>query len=108
MQLSKGFDFEVDGEKYSGFESTYEFLKSLDMLDQPTIRRLSSYMNINSENTKSSVMASFNAPISAFEGETLKNATSDSDFDLRVCVEKENDYLHRHYANQVKKLAIYS
>lgn len=83
LQLSKGFDFEVDGEKYSGFESTYEFLKSLEMLDQPTIRRLSSYMNINSENTKSSVMASFNAPISAFEGETLKNATSDSDFDLR-------------------------
>lgn len=83
LQLSKGFDFEIDGEKYSGFESTYEFLKNLEILGDSTIRRLSSYINISAENTKSSVMASFNAPISAFEGETLSNATSTSDFDLR-------------------------
>ena len=47
------------------------------------------YFNVDSDNTKSSIMASFNAPISAFESETLRLSTSTSDFDLRELRKKK-------------------
>lgn len=90
LQLSKGFDLEYNdkesGKKVkflSGFEETYNYLKDEDYLSEPTKRRIGTYIQIDSANTKSGVMSSFNAPLSSFEGETLRLATQTSDFDLR-------------------------
>lgn len=91
LQLSKGFEIiykdEETGEKVAiiegGFEPTIQYLKDEGYLSEPTLRRIGTYTQISSDNTKSGVMSSFNAPLSAFEGETLKLSTQTSDFDLR-------------------------
>lgn len=84
LQLSKGFDIQVDEKtSISGFESTYKLLKDIGILGESTKRRIGSYMQIDSANTKSGVMATFNAPLTPFEGETLRLSTQTSDFDLR-------------------------
>lgn len=76
LQLSKGFDLQVDDDKsVSGFEPIYKLLKDLGLLSDATIRRIGSYMQIDSANTKSGVMATFNAPLTPFEGETLRLST---------------------------------
>ena len=87
LQLSKGFEI-IDPDNKTkklatGFEETYKILDSVGILGKATKRRISTYMQIDSANTKSGVMSSFNAPLSAFEGETLKLSTQTSDFDLR-------------------------
>ncbi len=89
LQLSKGFEFKVNNQEVKGFEATYTFLKGIDAISEATNRRLSTYFNVDSDNTKSSIMASFNAPISAFESETLRLSTSTSDFDLRELRKKK-------------------
>lgn len=89
LQISKGFDIDYvaeNGEKeklISGFEDTFNYLKEKGLLGETTIRRIGTYVQIDSANTKSGVMSSFNAPLSSFEGETLRLATQTSDFDLR-------------------------
>lgn len=84
LQLSKGFDIQATERiNISGFEDTYNLLKELNILGDATKRRIGSYMQIDSANTKSGVMASFNAPLSPFESETLRISTQTSDFDLR-------------------------
>lgn len=83
LQLSKGFSFEEDGKEISGFEKTYKYLEAQNFLSSATTRRIGTYVNIDSANTRSGVMSSFNAPLSAFESETLRLATQESDFDLR-------------------------
>lgn len=90
LQLSKGLEIVVsddNGKKVEvisgGLAPTYDFLKENDYLSDATIRRLSSYMQIKSENTQSSIMATFVSPLSSFEGETLRRATQTSDFDFR-------------------------
>jgi len=95
LQLSKGFNLDYIGENdekeklVSGFEDTFNYLRENDFLSEPTIRRISTYTQIDSANTKSGVMSSFNAPLSAFEGETLRLATQTSDFDLRELRKKK-------------------
>ncbi len=89
LQLSKGFELKVGDQEVKGFEATYTFLKGIDVISEATNRRLSTYFNVDSDNTKSSIMASFNAPISAFESETLRLSTSTSDFDLRELRKKK-------------------
>lgn len=78
LQLSKGLEIIVtddNGKKVEvisgGLAPTYDFLKENNYLSDATIRRLSSYMQIKSENTQSSIMATFVSPLSIFEGETL-------------------------------------
>ncbi|OCR95673.1 sodium:calcium antiporter [Campylobacter fetus subsp. testudinum] len=84
LQLSKGFEIEYGGQSINGFDDTYKYLKSCeDLLSEPTKRRIETYINIDSANTKSGVMSSFNAPLTPFEGETLRLTTKTSDFDLR-------------------------
>lgn len=86
LQLSKGFELidPINKNKVAeGFEETYKILNDLEILSKATKRRIGTYMQIDSANTKSGVMASFNTPLTPFEGETLKLATQTSDFDLR-------------------------
>lgn len=86
LQLSKGFEIidPIEKKKVAeGFEETYKILNDLVILSKATKRRIGTYMQIDSANTKSGVMASFNTPLTPFEGETLRLATQTSDFDLR-------------------------
>lgn len=86
LQLSKGFEIidPVSKNKIAeSFEETYKILNDLGILSKATKRRIGTYMQIDSANTKSGVMASFNTPLTPFEGETLRLATQTSDFDLR-------------------------
>lgn len=92
LQLSKGFELIDPNDNVkllTGFENTYNVLDSLDILGKATKRRIGTYIQIDSPNTKSGVMSSFNAPLSAFEGETLRLATQTSDFDLRELRKKK-------------------
>lgn len=89
LQLSKGLEIITNderGERFEvlsgGLENTYAFLKEQDILSQNTIRRLSSYIQNKSDNTRSSIMATFVAPLSSFEGEVLRRATETSDFNF--------------------------
>ena len=89
LQLSKGIEVVTtgsDGKKLEiiagGLENTYSFLKDAGILSESTIRRLSTYMQNKSDNTRSSIMATFVAPLSSFEGEVLRRATETSDFDF--------------------------
>jgi len=83
LQLSKGYKMEYDGKIETGLESLYEKMEECEILSNEARRRMSSYFQIDSDNTKSGVMASFNAPLGAFEGKTLRYTTQTSDFDLR-------------------------
>ncbi|NDJ28063.1 sodium:calcium antiporter [Campylobacter sp. MIT 12-8780] len=86
LQLSKGFEIidpHTNNKLAVGFEETYKLLDEIKILGEITKRRISTYIQIDSANTKSGVMSSFNAPLSPFEGETLRLATQTSDFDLR-------------------------
>jgi type IV secretion system protein VirD4 len=88
LELSEGVNIKAinsDGEEVSikGFEETYNFFEDTDILSEECKRRLESYFNIDSDNTRSGVLSSFNAPLLMFRSETLNNATSVSDFDLR-------------------------
>ncbi|EAK0965947.1 type IV secretory system conjugative DNA transfer family protein [Campylobacter upsaliensis] len=92
LQLSKGFELIDPNDNVkllTGFENTYNVLDSLDILGKATKRRIGTYIQIDSPNTKSGVMSSFNAPLLAFEGETLRLATQTSDFDLRELRKKK-------------------
>lgn len=91
LQLSKGIEVvttDENGKKLEiitgGLENTYEFLKDAGILSESTIRRLSTYMQNKSDNTRSSIMATFVAPLSPFEGEVLRRATETSDFDFKM------------------------
>lgn len=97
LQLSKGFEIidpKSKEELAVGFEATYKLLDTMKILSKTTKRRIGTYIQIDSANTKSGVMSSFNAPLSAFEGDVLRLATQTSDFDLRkLRKEKTTIYL---------------
>ncbi len=85
LQLSKGFtikDPKTD-KIIQGFEETYKILEFSNLISEISKRRLETYFKIDSANTKSGVMSSFNAPLTPFESETLRLSTQTSDFDLR-------------------------
>ncbi len=88
LNLSAGFDLKIEGEnneeqKISGFDDTFEYLDFLDIVSKETKNRLNSYLTIDSQNTKSGVMSSFNAPLMIYRNEPITTATAASDFDLR-------------------------
>ncbi len=96
LSLSEGFEIIQESEEnldnkveeqeesqiISGLEEFYEFLVYLNILSEETKERLSSYINIKSVNTKSSVESSFKAPLMIYRSEPIRSATSCSDFDL--------------------------
>jgi type IV secretion system protein VirD4 len=88
LELSEGINIKSKnskGEEFSikGFEEAYKFFDDCDVLSDECKRRLDSYFNIDSDNTRSGVLSSFNAPLLMFRSETLNKATCKSDFDLR-------------------------
>ncbi|MCG3667493.1 type IV secretory system conjugative DNA transfer family protein [Aliarcobacter butzleri] len=87
LTLSTGFKIpyiDEDEEKFTnGFDETFEYLETMEIVSPSTIQKMSLYFNITSENTKSSVMSSFNSPLLIYSNEPFKTAMSESDFDLR-------------------------
>jgi len=84
LELSEGINLKIDEDNtIKGFEETFNFFVDCDALSNECKRRLESYLNIDSDNTRSGVLSSFNAPLLMFRSETLNNATCESDFDLR-------------------------
>ncbi|MCR1812083.1 type IV secretory system conjugative DNA transfer family protein [Sulfurospirillum sp. hDNRA2] len=92
LELSEGFiiknvfqndDGEDEEQEIKGFDNCFEFLEQAGILSEKSRRRISSYLTIDSANTKSGVMSSFSAPLTQFRSDTLRLATETSDFDLR-------------------------
>lgn len=89
LQLSEGFkaDLAVQGEdttiSISDFETTYKYLVEIKAIGQKAQQRIDSYFKIDSDNTRSGVMSSFNAPLMIFRNDNMRLATSANDFDFR-------------------------
>ena len=111
LELSEGFKFEYEHINYienannknkpiekkeicevNNFDETWEFLKKLDkqakdqnkiFLSSKAMDRMNAYYSITAENTRSSVLGSFNAPLGMFRGDNMRLATNANDFDFR-------------------------
>lgn len=88
LQMSEGFKGEVniDGERkiiFKAFDDTYNVLAELGLIGKKAQMRCQSYFKIDSDNTKSGVMSSFNAPLMMFRNDNMRLATSANDFDFR-------------------------
>ncbi|WP_236846148.1 type IV secretory system conjugative DNA transfer family protein [Campylobacter devanensis] len=111
LELSEGFIFEYEHITYitnpnnknkpiekkekcevSNFDETWEFLKKLDkqakdlnkiFLSSKAMDRMNAYYSITAENTRSSILGSFNAPLGMFRGDNMRLATNGNDFDFR-------------------------
>jgi len=88
--LAQGESEPQPGAKISGFDDTYLFLDAMGWVSYKTKGRLGKYFeNAASPQTKSSIMASFNAPILQYAADNMRLATSPGtagtvgDFDLR-------------------------
>jgi type IV secretion system protein VirD4 len=78
---------------YNGYddqplEDFYQILLAMEedgapVLSERTKLRLVPFFQIDSENTKSGVVSSFNTPLMIFMNDVVKKATETSDFDLR-------------------------
>ncbi|WP_236842756.1 type IV secretory system conjugative DNA transfer family protein [Campylobacter lanienae] len=109
LELSEGFNFSygalienlnsADGfvesqekKEISNFDDTWNFLKDLNskskllgkkFLSDKTLARINAYYSITAENTRSSILGSFNAPLGMFRGDNMRLATNANDFDFR-------------------------
>lgn len=88
LQMSEGFkgDIDIDGSykiSFKAFEDTFNTLAELGLIGKKAQMRCQSYFKIDSENTKSGVMSSFNAPLMMFRNDNMRLATSANDFDFR-------------------------
>lgn len=89
LNLSAGFDLSIQNEdedeptKIAGLDDTFEYLEHLELVSKATKEKLNSYFTIDSQNTKSGVMSSFNAPLMIYRNQPITTATATSDFDLR-------------------------
>lgn len=88
LKLSQGFsipdpdpDSEEDG-SVNGFDESVQYLEHLEILSPEAKEKLNNYLTIESQNTKSGVLSSFNAPLLIYQNEPIKSATAASDFDL--------------------------
>lgn len=92
LSISEGFNFTVESsedeeesikQEIKGFENTYNWLCELKIASSKAQERIKSYFAIDSDNTRSGVMSSFNAPLMAFRADNMRLATSANDFDFR-------------------------
>lgn len=105
LQLSEGFKFDLTGVTASngleafdvfknakavkgeeansytitGFNDNYDLFNSMGWIGFKATERLQTYFNIDSENTRSGVMSSFNAPLMQYKAEDMRFATSAGD-----------------------------
>lgn len=68
-----------EGQEITGFPDTYMFLDAMGWLTHKTQERLQTYFNIDSDNTRSGVMSSFNAPLLQYKADNMRFATSPGD-----------------------------
>lgn len=91
LELSEGFKAGIkgfeDGEEVifeiNDFKETYEYLVTNKIISKKCVQRIESYFKIDSDNTRSGVMSSFNAPLMMFRNDNMRLATSANDFDFR-------------------------
>lgn len=87
FELSHGFEFDLEGSdlktRVSGFKNTYDILCETGIIGSKAKYRINTYLNIKSDNTRSGVEATFNAPLMGFQADTMRLATSGNDFDFR-------------------------
>lgn len=89
LQLSEGYkvDLVAQGDdeviSISNFEETYKYLVEIKAIGEKAQQRIDSYFKIDSDNTRSGVMSSFNAPLMIFRNDNMRLATSANDFDFR-------------------------
>lgn len=90
LKLSDGFNFsivnEAEGtqEEISGFFETFEFFKDMEFMSEKTIENLNSLIGYkNAQETLEGILGSFREPLSIFKSDSVRVATSKSDFDLR-------------------------
>ena len=87
LDLSSGFKFTIQSSEgnleVSTFEETYKFLDEAGVLNKKATTRIKDYFSIDSDNTRSGVMSSFNAPLMMFRADNMRLATSGNDFDFR-------------------------
>lgn len=89
LQLSEGYkaDLVAQGDdeviSISDFEETYQYLAEIKAIGEKAQQRIDSYFKIDSDNTRSGVMSSFNAPLMIFRNDNMRLATSANDFDFR-------------------------
>ncbi|MDY3246348.1 type IV secretory system conjugative DNA transfer family protein [Campylobacter sp.] len=89
LQLSEGYkvDLVAQGDdeviSISNFETTYQYLAEIKAIGEKAQQRIDSYFKIDSDNTRSGVMSSFNAPLMIFRNDNMRLATSANDFDFR-------------------------
>lgn len=87
LQLSEGFKFTLtsgdETKEVNTFEDTYKVLVALGLIGEKAQGRIKSYFAIDSDNTRSGVMSSFNAPLMMFRADNMRLATSGNDFDFR-------------------------
>lgn len=88
LMLRQGFNIEIKGEegdthKIEGFANTYALLVELKLLGQKCQNRIKKYIGITSDNTRSSIDGSFDAPLMMYESDNVRLATSGNDFDFR-------------------------
>lgn len=88
LKLSRGLDLEFiddsgNKQKIQGFENTFKFLEYCNILSKKTISKIKTYFDVDSDNTRSGIMSSFNSPLVQFESEILQTTMGGNDFDFR-------------------------
>ena len=78
-EIKDGEDKIQEGSEVSGFPDTYMFCDAMGWLTHKTQERLQTYFNIDSDNTRSGVMSSFNAPLLQYKADNMRFATSPGD-----------------------------
>lgn len=63
----------------TGFNDNYAFFNVMGWVGFKATERLQTYFNIDSENTRSGVMSSFNAPLMQYKADDMRFATSAGD-----------------------------
>jgi len=85
LSLSDGFTFTESGSgrEVSGFEETYKTLCGLKIVSAKAKERINTFLNIKSDNERSSAKGSFISPLTQFRSDNMRLATSGNDFDFR-------------------------
>lgn len=84
LQLSRGLELKSNGEeKIEGFENFYKYLLKQEVLSPECKRKIQTYFDVESDNTRSGIMSSFNSPLVQFESEVLQTTMGGNDFDFR-------------------------
>ncbi|KAA3682730.1 type IV secretory system conjugative DNA transfer family protein (plasmid) [Campylobacter fetus] len=85
LSLSDGFTFTESGSgrEVSGFEETYKTLCGLKIVSAKAQERINTFLNIKSDNERSSAKGSFISPLTQFRSDNMRLATSGNDFDFR-------------------------